>query len=93
MKGIQDIITDKGVEALVQGVPSVFQIFFTGLQEIGDYRDFLKVDKEKYTDFARKLLKEGIWTKPEAGAHWFVSAAHTTEDIDRCLEEISKAIA
>jgi glutamate-1-semialdehyde 2,1-aminomutase len=88
IKGIQDIIADKRV----QGYGSVFSIFFTNMQEIRDYRDFLKVDKEKNLDLSRKLLKEGVLVWPPAYGHWFVSGAHTSEDIDRTLEAMSRVL-
>ena len=44
--------------AVVQGVGSMFQIFFTEAEAIGDYRDFCHhVDRVKFRDFVRLLHK------------------------------------
>ena len=45
---------------VVQGVNSMFQIFFTDKEEIADYRDFCRhVDRVKFRDFAVRLMDAG----------------------------------
>jgi hypothetical protein len=55
---------------VVQGVNSMFQIFFTDRPEITDYRDFCThVDRLKFRDFALRLMDKGIYMNPSATLH------------------------
>lgn len=67
---------------VVQGVNSMFQIFFTDQPEISDYRDFCThVDRVKFRDFALRLMDKGIYMNPSATLHSLSSVAHTEADI------------
>ena len=67
---------------VVQGVNSMFQIFFTEAGEIADYRDFCsKVDRVKFRDFALRLMDKGIYMNPSATLHSLSSVVHTEADI------------
>ena len=69
-------------EMVVQGVNSMFQIFFTDRAEIADYRDFCThVDRLKFRDFALRLMEKGIYMNPSATLHSLSSIAHTEADI------------
>ena len=52
-----------------------------------DYRDTLRVDKARYQQFRTLCLQRGIRLHPSRG-RFYVSAAHTDEDVDRTLEVI-----
>jgi glutamate-1-semialdehyde 2,1-aminomutase len=67
---------------IVQGVNSMFQIFFTDKPEVSDYRDFCShVDRLKFRDFALRLMDKGIYMNPSATLHSLSSIAHTEADI------------
>ena len=67
---------------VVQGVNSMFQIFFTDLDEVTDYRDFCgHVDRAKFRDFALRLMDKGIYMNPSATLHSLSSVVHTEADI------------
>lgn len=66
----------------VQGVTSMFQVFFTQAEEIADYRDFCAhVDRAKFRDFALRLMDKGIYMNPSATLHSLSSVVHTEADI------------
>ena len=48
------------------------------------YRETLLADGKLYSDFALALLDEGVLVLPDG--RWYLSAAHTAEQIDRTLE-------
>jgi glutamate-1-semialdehyde 2,1-aminomutase len=67
---------------VVQGVNSMFQIFFTHQEEITDFRDFCThVDRTKFRDFALRLMDKGIYMNPSATLHSLSSIVHTEADI------------
>jgi glutamate-1-semialdehyde 2,1-aminomutase len=67
---------------VVQGVNSMFQIFFTDLDSVTDYRDFCgHVDRAKFRDFALRLMDKGIYMNPSATLHSLSAVVHTEADI------------
>lgn len=69
-------------DIVVQGVNSMFQIFFTDLEAVHDYRDFCaRVDRAKFRDFALRLMDKGVYMNPSATLHSLSSLAHTEADI------------
>jgi glutamate-1-semialdehyde 2,1-aminomutase len=67
---------------VVQGVNSMFQIFFTDQPEITDYRDFCThVDRARFRDFALRMMDKGIYMNPSATLHSLSSVVHTEADI------------
>lgn len=67
---------------VVQGVNSMFQIFFTEADAITDYRDFCThVDRVKFRDFALRLMDKGVYMNPSATLHSLSSVAHTEADV------------
>ena len=54
-------------------------------QIIQNYADALKCNTQAYGKFFRAMLDRGIFLAPSQFEAAFVSAAHTTEDIDRTV--------
>ncbi|MFN0192012.1 MAG: aspartate aminotransferase family protein [Aestuariivirga sp.] len=78
---------------VVQGVNSMFQIFFTDKEEINDYRDFsTHVNRVKFRDFTLKLMDKGVYMSPSATLHSLSSIVHTDEDIDFTARAIGEAL-
>ncbi|MES2815591.1 MAG: hypothetical protein V4720_11900, partial [Pseudomonadota bacterium] len=78
---------------VVQGVNSMFQIFFTDKAEIADYRDFCThVDRMKFRDFALRLMDKGIYMNPSATLHSLSSIVHTEADIDTTAKAMAEVL-
>jgi glutamate-1-semialdehyde 2,1-aminomutase len=78
---------------VVQGVNSMFQIFFTEAGEIADYRDFCsKVDRVKFRDFALRLMDKGIYMNPSATLHSLSSVVHTEADIAATAKAMAEVL-
>jgi glutamate-1-semialdehyde 2,1-aminomutase len=79
--------------AVVQGVGSMFQIFFTEAEAIGDYRDFCHhVDRVKFRDFVRLLHKQGVFMSPSNTLHSLSCLAHTDADITATAQAVGNAL-
>ena len=74
----------------IVGFPAVFQMRF-GLRGPTDYRSSLGADRVKYMRFTSELLQKGVRLLPRGT--WFLSSAHTHEDIDKTLREVSTVLA
>lgn len=77
----------------VQGVTSMFQVFFTQAEEIADYRDFCAhVDRAKFRDFALRLMDKGIYMNPSATLHSLSSVVHTEADIAATAQAMAEVL-
>lgn len=89
--GLLDIIRDTRVPAQVNGVASMFQIFFTD-QLVMDYETAKGSDKAKFIRYQRELTKRGVFIPPSQFETCFISAAHTEENVTQTLEAMDSAI-
>jgi len=90
-KGLIDIVEDAGVDAQVNNIASMFQIFFTD-QPVIDYESAQRSDKIMFMHYQRELMKRGVFIPPSQFETCFISIAHTDEDIERTLEAAESAI-
>jgi len=79
--------------AIVQGVGSMFQIFFTEREEIANYRDFCAhVDRVKFRDFVLALHRQGVFMSPSNTLHSLSCLAHTEDDIEATADAIGTVL-
>ncbi|MDW8033030.1 MAG: glutamate-1-semialdehyde 2,1-aminomutase [Aquificaceae bacterium] len=90
--GIGEVLSRKGIAHRINQIASMFTIFFTE-KEVYDYQTAKSSDRELFGRFFRSLLKEGVLIPPAQFEAWFLSTAHTEEDIDLALERIERAVA
>jgi glutamate-1-semialdehyde 2,1-aminomutase len=91
--GFEKIVRDTHSEAIIQGVGAGgLQIYFTKLKRIHNYREFSTCDFRKYLAFHKELIKRGVYTHPGQNEHWFVSTAHSEEDISKTLGAVREAL-
>jgi glutamate-1-semialdehyde 2,1-aminomutase len=67
-------------------------VFFTD-QEVYDYKTAKSSDLRLFAKFFRALLKEGVLIPPSQFEAWFLSTAHTKEDIEEALNRIERAVS
>ena len=89
MAGLAAAMRDAGVEAQIAGVPCLFDIVFTG-QPIIDYWSVESGDKEKLALFNKVLREQGVL---KGAAKFYVSVAHTGDDVDHAIEAFKVAAA
>ncbi len=92
--GLRDVFRRRGIQAIVQGFGPMFQIYFTELDGVHNYRDYCAhVDTQKYSRFIHLLLDRGIYMTPSNGLHWIISTAHTEQDVEALLAAADQACA
>lgn len=92
MDGIRALAQRHDLPTLVQGFPAAFHVAFTDLSAIRDYREYaLHCDTERYGRFKVALLRRGVRVLDRG--IWYLSAAHTPEQIARTLEAVDAAFA
>jgi glutamate-1-semialdehyde 2,1-aminomutase len=88
--GLKEIAAQFGEPILIQGPGPMFHMGFTRLDAATEYRHVLDYDRERYAEFCRRMLDRGF-RLTERGL-WYVSIAHTEEDISLCLEAAEKTL-
>jgi glutamate-1-semialdehyde 2,1-aminomutase len=84
-KGIRTIATKYNIPMHVAVHGSMITPFFTG-NKVFDYTTAKTADTERYAKFFNGILAQGIFPPPSQFEAWFVSAAHTDQDIYQTLE-------
>ena len=76
----------------VQRVGSMLTLFF-GVERVGGWADAERNDRERFAAFFAALLEQGVWIPPSPFESWFVSTAHSPQDIERTIEAVGMALA
>lgn len=80
-----------GIPAFVDGPGPVVQTYLGSTGPVRDYRDFAATDRDLTARFHTALLEHGVNIVPRG--LWFLSAAHTEDDIDETLAAAAAAFA
>jgi len=89
--GVQTALKDAGVAAQVNSIGSLSTVFFAS-QAVSDYTGAKRSDTGLYARFFRDMLQRGIFLAPSQFEAAFVSAAHTSADIDRTISAAAGAL-
>jgi len=90
MDGLSSLAARAGVRASVRGLPPCFHVSFGEPEEATDYRTWARRDVAAHDRFWSSLQEQGIRTIPEGT--WFVSAAHTDDDVEQTLRAVEHAL-
>ena len=84
VSGLRAALADAGVPAQVNAFGSLATVFFAP-GPVKNYADAKRSDTKRYARFFREMLARGIFLAPSQFEAAFLSAAHTSADIDRTL--------
>lgn len=90
IRGLRELANELGCPLHVQGLPMAFHTTFTDQGEISDYRSHCRCDLDMERQFVCELLKQRI--RITTRGTWFLSAAHTEEDVEVTLKAARKAL-
>jgi glutamate-1-semialdehyde 2,1-aminomutase len=84
---------DRGIPCIVQGQGGMLQIVFTtDAAPPHHYRDLLRADMKCFAALCQGLLDEGIHINSSGLACWFISTAHSDQDIAAAVQAIEHAM-
>jgi len=89
MDGMSRLLREKGLPAQVVGEPPLFDVVFTD-GEVQDYRATLRANQAMMQQVNRHLRARGIL---KGESKYYISLAHTPEDIAHTLDAFAGAIA
>jgi glutamate-1-semialdehyde 2,1-aminomutase len=90
--GLRTIAEDRGIEAYVEGLGTVFQLWFAS-GPIKNWRDAERLaDEAMFTRWYEQMILRGVLFHPLQFENLFVSLVHTDEDIDQTLTAAEDAL-
>jgi len=90
-RAIKDLAEDLSLPIQVNGVASMFQLFFSE-DEVVDYQSAMKADRAKFAKFHKWLMDNGVFIPPSQFETCFISSAHSKEDIRVSIGVFSDAL-
>jgi len=91
-KGLSEAFAEAEVPARVNRVGSLLTIFFTG-DPVTDMESASSTDRDRFGKFFHAIVEEGVYPPPSQFEAWFVSLAHTDEDIANTVAAAKRALA
>jgi glutamate-1-semialdehyde 2,1-aminomutase len=88
---VSSALSRHGVAHQVQSAGNLFSLFFTD-EPVRDYAQARRQDTATFARFFHAMLDHGVWLPPSAFEAWFVSAAHTEDDL-LVIEQAADAAA
>ena len=89
--GLAEAARDAGVALQVNGVGSILTPFFTD-RPVRDYASAISANTGQYGQFFRGMITRGVYPPPSQFEAWFLSAAHTTKDVDKTIRAAREAM-
>jgi glutamate-1-semialdehyde 2,1-aminomutase len=89
--GIGDHLESVSMAAQVNGLGSMFQLFFTD-RSVTDYHSAKSADIRKYEKYFHSLLASRIFVPPSQFETCFLSTAHIEDELDSTLDAIGAAV-
>jgi glutamate-1-semialdehyde 2,1-aminomutase len=92
-RGLYDAMSDRreagdGFRGCANAVTGMITMFFApGVRNAAEARGS---DVKRYMRFHRAMMDEGFWLPPSQFEAWFLSGAHTPEDVDRFCEAVEE---
>ncbi len=83
--GINTLIEKYGIQANTSRLVGAMTIFFTK-EKVSDYKAAENTDGELFAKFFRGLIRRGVNIAPSKYEAWFLTTAHTDEDIEETLK-------
>ena len=90
--GLEKVAKQHGVDFSAQSIGGMFGLYFRATPPTS-YAEVMTCDKEAFNRFFHAMLNEGIYMAPSAFEAGFVSAAHTSADIEQTIAAASKIFA
>ena len=89
MGELQRMLDEAEIPARVVGEPPLFDVYFTS-DDVTDYRSTLRADQSLFSEFNRLLRERGVI---KGTSKFYVSVAHTEEDVQHTIDAMASAIA
>src|SRR5690348_14328934 len=89
--GLRNALAEAKIPGQVNSSGSLSTLFFAD-NPVRDYASAKRSDTQRYAHFFREMLDRGVFIAPSQFEAAFLSAAHTSADIDRTLAAAREAL-
>jgi glutamate-1-semialdehyde 2,1-aminomutase len=89
-EAILDLAEKHGITITLNRVGGAFTVYFTD-KPVVDYEGAQASDSELFAQFFRHMLAEGVYLAPSKFEAWFLTTAHSDEDIDFTIRAVDNA--
>lgn len=89
--GFRESLQELNLNFTLNRVGSMLTLFFTG-GEVTDFDSAKTSDTGKFVKYFNRMLEAGIYLPPSQFEAWFVSAAHSKEDLDMTIAATRKSL-
>ena len=89
--GLADAARQAGVPLQVNAFGSLVTPFFTS-EPVRDFQSAIKADAAMYGKFFREMLDRGVYPPPSQFEAWFLSGAHSEEDVAKTIKAARAAL-
>ena len=90
-EGLRGVFAELGVQVTINQVCGMLTVFF-GVESVTDMDSASKNDREVFGRFFHAMLANGVYLPPSPFEAWFVSLAHSDEDIDATVEAARRSL-
>lgn len=91
LNGLNNVFSRHGIPVAINQVGSMISVFFTDV-EVWDFKTANTTDKNLFKAFFHGMLKHGIYLPPSPFESWFLSNAHTYEQLDETIKKAGEVI-
>ncbi len=91
--GILEAAREHNIPMSCNRIGGMFGLFFTDEEKIENFAQVTACDGERFNRFFHAMLAEGVYLAPSAFEAGFVSATHTTADIEATIQAARKVLA
>jgi glutamate-1-semialdehyde 2,1-aminomutase len=93
IRGLSGSARRAGIPLATNHVCGMFGFFFTEEHSVDSYAKVMACDVERFKRFFHGMLAEGVYFAPSAYEAGFMSAAHTSADIDATIAAATRVFA
>lgn len=90
LEALRDVARAHSTAVLIQGLPMLFSVAFTSGDAIQNHAEAALADGRSLRRFIPHLLERGV--RIAARGTWFLSTAHTDEDVERTVDAFDSAL-
>jgi glutamate-1-semialdehyde 2,1-aminomutase len=91
-EGILEAARENGVNITINRLKGAFTVYFTN-QKIENYEQAENTDGELFGKFFKLMLQQGINLAPSKYEAWFLTIAHTEEDVAVTIKAVKHAFS
>jgi len=91
-EGILEAAKEYDIQITINRLKGAFTVYFTN-ETIENYEQAENTDGEMFAKFFKLMLKQGINLAPSKYEAWFLTIAHTEEDVEATLHAVRNAFS